>query len=77
MTWARGTAAGRRRSSAPRRRVAGVGFPGVPGLILGCGLVQRNEGGVRNPLGVKPGFGVVQSVELVGNGGSGRRGSPA
>jgi hypothetical protein len=44
-------AAGRHRSSAPRRRPAGVGFPGVPGLILGCGLVQRNKGGVRNPLG--------------------------
>jgi hypothetical protein len=49
-----GAAAGQRRRGIPRRRageLAGEGLGGALGLGLGRGLVQRNKGGVRNPLG--------------------------
>jgi hypothetical protein len=47
----------RRRSSAPRRMVAGATESGVPGLDSGRGLVQKDERGVRDTAGPKPGLG--------------------
>ena len=57
----------------PRRRLTGVGRSGVPGLVLGCGLVQKNECGMRNPLGSYAGSGKDLGRSRDGGGGCARR----
>jgi hypothetical protein len=69
-----GGAAGRRRSSAPRRRPAGVGRSGITGLVLGCGLVQKNECGMHNPLEPRARVRDGRSRVVSGGGGSAWRG---
>ena len=53
--------------------LAGVGRSGVPGLVLGCGLVQKNECGMRNPLGSYAGSGEDLGRSRDGGGGCARR----
>ena len=55
----------------------GLAKSGAPEVRLGCGLAVGHENGMRKlPVGLI-GFGEIRNVELGGNGGSGRRGSPA
>ena len=65
-----GGGAARRSSSSRGGWVAGVSESGAPGLILGCGLVQRNQGDVRNPLGYLGRWCGIGSMALDGEGGS-------
>ena len=66
----------RRRSSAPRRMVAGATESGVPGLDSGRGLVQNDGRDTRGPLGPRARVGGGRSVELGGGGGAAVTGSP-
>ena len=57
----------------PRLGTTGVGRSGVPGLVLGCGLVQKNECGMRNTLGSYAGSGEDLGRSRDGGGGCARR----